>query len=43
MRRGLALTAFDIDTLIDESDRNSFGRPLNQVTICTIFSPPLKV
>jgi len=24
MRRGLILTAFDIDTLIDESDRNVF-------------------
>ena len=39
MRRGLALTAFDIDTLIDESDRKLFRQPLSQVTVCTIFSP----
>ena len=36
MRSGLTLTAFDIHTLIDKSDRKLF--PLSQVTVCTIFS-----
>ena len=36
MRRGLTLTAFDID----KSDCKLFGRSLSQVTVCTSFSLP---
>jgi len=36
--RGLTLTAFDIDTLIDESDCKLFRQPLSQVTVFAIFS-----
>jgi len=38
MRRGLALTAFNIDAFLTSLTANCLGRPLNQVTVCTIFS-----
>jgi len=41
MRRGLTLTAFDIDAqtlLLTSQIANSFIRPLSQVTVCTIFT-----
>ena len=43
MRRGLTLTAFDIDALIDKSDLKLIRQAVNPgLTVCTISSPQKK-
>jgi len=46
MRRGLTLTAFNIDDLIDKSDRKLFRQATQPVTVCTnvcLVKPPSTV
>jgi len=43
MRRGLTLTTFDIDDLIDKSDRKLFWQATQPLTIFSLLEPPRTV